>query len=212
MKKNLVFLLVFFTVSFAKAQPDFSDLRFDIGANYTMYKGDFQEKTPGAKIRVAVPFTEKVVVGLGFTYGFPIKTPSAVSLSGGGTADSEIKFNFKTITLEGDYYFGEEKEEGVSVYASARAGLVLVSYKETVKGTIPSGQEATDLIEKTSQTGFTLNGALGLQYALGNIKIFGDAGIALPANQVNGQYVSNPIPSHFMFNAGVRIGLGSSDY
>lgn len=203
---SLIFVLV------TKAQPDFSDIRFDIGANYTMYKGDFQEKTPGIKIRAAVPFSEKMAMGLGFTYGFPIKTPSIVALTGGGTVPSEIVFNFKTITLEADYFFGGEKETGVTVYGSGRAGFVLASYKEKLKGTIPAGEEPLDQVEATTESGFTLNGALGLQYALGAAKIFADAGVALPANQVNGQFVANVIPAHFMFNVGIRIGLGGGDY
>jgi len=196
------------TVLAANAQLDFSNMRVDLGANYTMYKGDFQEKTAGTKIRLSVPAGEKAVVGLGFTYGFPIKTPSEVSLSGGGSLPSEIVYKFKTISLEFDYYFGGENEEGFSVYGSGRAGLVLVNWKENIKGSIPSGQTADDQLEPGNENGFTLNLALGGQYSLSRINIFGDAGVAIPANQVNGQYVENVIPAHFMFNVGLRIPFG----
>lgn len=209
MKKKISLSGLFiFLVLAAQAQLDFSDMRFDIGANYTMYRGDFQQKTPGVKIRAGVPLGEKNLVGLGFTYGFPIKVPSSVSLSGGGSVNSEIIYNFKTISLNADHFFGGENEEGVSFYGSLGAGLVLVSYKENIKGTIPSGQSALNQIEKGSESGFTINGGLGLQYALGSAKIFGDGGIALPANQVNGQLVENVIPSHLTFNVGLRISIG----
>ncbi|HEX2627599.1 MAG TPA: hypothetical protein VHM26_01260 [Chitinophagaceae bacterium] len=209
MKKMLIAMfIVMGTLSTAHAQLDFSQLRIDIAGNYTMYKGDFGESTPGAKLRLSLPMNEKVALGIGFTYGFPIKVPSEVAHTGGGTTASEIAFKFKTITLEGDYYFGEEKEEGLNVYASGRIGFVLVSYKENLKGTIPAGEEPLYMVEKTNESGFTINGALGLQYSLGNAKIFGDAGFALPANQVNGQYVENVIPAHLMFNVGLRFSLG----
>lgn len=211
MKKMLIAVFVAVgTVSAAHAQLDFSQLRIDVAGNYTMYKGDFGESTPGAKLRLSLPMNEKIALGLGFTYGLSIKVPSVVSHTGGGTAESEVAFKFKTITLEADYYFGEEKETGLNVYASGRIGFVLVNYKEKLKGTIPAGEEPLDMVEKTNESGFTINGALGLQYSLGSAKIFGDAGFALPANQVNGQYVENVIPAHLMFNVGLRFSLGSS--
>ena len=214
MKKTLLILVIaMITVSAANAQLDFSNMRVDLGMNYTMYKGDFQEKTPGAKIRLSVPASEKAVLGLGFTYGFPIKIASEVSYSGGSSVPSEIVFNFKTISLEFDYYFGGENEEGFSVYGSGRGGLVLVNWKEKLKGNAPSGQSPEDQLEPGSENGFTLNLALGGQYSLGKIRIFGDAGVGIPANQVNGQYVENVIPAHIIFNAGIRISLGQgSDY
>ena len=209
MKKNLLILVItMITVSAANAQLDFSNMRVDVGANYTMYKGDFQQKTPGVKVRLSVPAGEIGALGLGFTYGFPIKFPSEVTFSGGSTVASEIVYKFKTISLEFDYYFGGENEEGFNIYASGRGGLVLASYKEELKGNAPSGESPIDLLEPGSENGFTLNLALGGQYSLSRIKIFGDAGIAIPANQVNGQYVENVIPAHFMFNAGIRIPLG----
>ena len=86
--------------------------------------------------------------------------------------------------------------------------MVLVNYKEKLKGTIPAGQQPVNQIEPGHQSGFTINLGLGTQYAIGNIKPFANAGIAIPANKVNDQYVANVIPLHFMFNAGVRIALG----
>jgi len=209
MKKTILFLITTTLLTSAKAQLDFSNPRIDIGGNYTMYKGDFQQKTPGVKARISVPSGERLAIGVGFTYGFPIKTPSEVALSGGGSVPSEIVYHFKTILVDCNYFFGGEKEEGLTVYASGGAGLVLASYKENLKGSIPSGQEPMDQIEPASESGFTLNFGLGTQYSMGTAMIFGDAGIALPANQVNGQVVENIIPAHFVFNLGVRFSLGA---
>lgn len=210
MKKILFsFAIAMIAAPVVNAQLDFSSLRVDVGANYTMYKGDFQQKTPGVKVRLSVPDNERIAAGVGFTYGFPIKIASVMAFSGGSTAPSEVVFNFKTISLEVDYFFGGEKEEGLSVYASGRAGLVLVSYKEKLKGTAPSGEEPYDAVSG-KENGFTINLALGTQYAIGErLRLFADAGVALPANQVGGQYVENVIPAHFMFNAGVRFSLGA---
>ena len=93
-------------------------------------------------------------------------------------------------------------------------GLVLVSYKEKLKGTAPAGEDPMYDVVSGKDNGFTINLAVGTQYAMGGrMRLFADAGIALPANSVNGQYVENVIPSHFMFNAGVRFSLGTgSDY
>lgn len=214
MKKNLfVLLIAMVTALVANAQIDFSNLRIDVGGNYTMYKGDFQQKTAGVKARLSLPINENMALGIGFTYGFPIKIASQTALSGGGSVPSEFVYKFKTIHLEYDYYFGGEKEEGLSVYASGRLGFVWAKYDEKIKGTVPPGEDPIDLVEPGSENGFTINVALGTQYSLGRIKVFGDAGIALPANQVNGQYVENVIPAHFMFNLGLRIPFGGgSDY
>jgi hypothetical protein len=207
-KKILSFIaLTAFAIS-ANAQLDFSQIKLELAGNYTMYKGDFQKSTPGTKFRVSLPVSEKVAAGLGFTYHFPIKTPSLVSLSGGGTTASEIVYNFKTITLDGNYFFGGEKSDGFTAYGTFGASLILVGFKENITGTVPSGQQATDLAPKESLNGFGINLGLGGQYSFGKPKVFGEAGIALPANKVQNQYVSNPIPAHFMFNVGVRFALG----
>jgi opacity protein-like surface antigen len=209
MKKISLSLMTTLLLITAQAQLDFSNVRIDVGGNYTMYKGDFQQKTPGVKVRVSVPSGDRIAIGLGFTYGFPIKTPSEIALSGGGSVPSEIAYNFKTIHLDGNYFFGGEKEDGLTVYGSAGIGLVLVGYKENIKGNIPAGEQPMDQIEPGNESGFTLNFGLGTQYSLGTAKIFGDAGLALPANQVNEQAVENVIPAHFTFNLGVRFSLGT---
>lgn len=211
MKKILLsFAIAMIAAPVVNAQLDFSSMRVDVGANYTMYKGDFQQKTPGVKVRLSVPDNEAIAVGVSFTYGFPIKIASEMAFTGGSTVPSEVVFNFKTIALEADYYFGGEKEEGLSVYASGRMGLVLVNYKEKLKGTAPSGEEPAYDNVSGKDNGFTINLALGTQYAVGGrLRLFADAGVALPANQVGGQYVENVIPFHIMFNAGVRFSLGA---
>jgi hypothetical protein len=129
MKKILLSTIFIAGFMFSKAQMDFSKLKVELGGNYTMYKSTLKQNTPGAKLRISVPVSEKVAVGLGFTYGFAIKEPSTVNLSPTGSVASEIVYNFKTISLEANYFLGEEKEEGFNAYGIFGAALVMVSYQ-----------------------------------------------------------------------------------
>lgn len=209
MKKVIPILVGLACICFSTKAQDFSQARIELGGNYTMYKGDFKQKTPGVKLRFSVPFSEKIAAGLSFTYHLPIKVASEVALSGGGKTESEIKYNFKTIGLDANYYFKEEEEEGFTPYGTVGLSYIMVSYKESVKGTIPAGEEATDMVPSESKSGFGLNFGLGAQYSFGQPKVFGEAGIVLPANKVQNELVANPIPAHFVFNVGVRFALGS---
>lgn len=213
MKKTFLALLSLMVAFVSNAQIDFTSTRIELAGNYTMYKGDFQESTPGLKLRVSVPVSEKMVVGLAYTHGLPIKSPSTVTLDPSGSVNSEIIYNFKTITLDANYIFGGEKELGFNFYGTVGVGLVLATYKENLKESIPPGSTPIDMISKETQSGFTINGGIGTQYSLGKPKIFAEALIAFPANQVNGQYVENVIPAHFIFNVGIRLSLGGGyDY
>lgn len=213
MKKTVLIAMFLMSAFLSNAQIDFANTRIELAGNYTMYKGDFQQNTPGAKLRIAVPASEKITLGLGFTYGFPIKYASSVSLDPSGEAASELVFKFKTISFDASYFFGGEKENGFNVYGQVGAGLILVNYEEQLKGSVPPGSSPIDQVEKTNENGFTINLGLGGQYSFGRPKIFGEAQLALPANQVNGAYVENVIPAHIIFNVGVRFSLGQgSDY
>ena len=136
MKKILLITTLLISGLLSNAQIDFSRTRLELAGNYTMYKSDFQQNTPGAKFRIAVPTSEKITFGLGFTYGSPIKQESTVSLSPSGSIPSEIVYNFKTISLDGNYFFGGENEDGFNVYGQAGVALVLVNYRENLKASI----------------------------------------------------------------------------
>ena len=117
-----------------------------------------------------------------------------------------------SIGLAGNYTFIGTEEDVFSVYTPVGASYVSVKYKEELKEGIPDGYIAQDQVEPGKESGFTLNFGLGTQYNAGSIRIFGDAGVALAANQTNGMYVENNIPAHFVFNVGVRIPFGTRDY
>jgi hypothetical protein len=90
----------------------------------------------------------------------------------------------------------------------------MVNYKENITGSYDKNvyKYPQDLVEKTKENGFTINLGLGGEYRIGMPSVFGEVGLALPANQVNNSYVENVIPSHFTVNLGIKIPLGSSDY
>ena len=210
---SFAFLLVCITSSV------FSQFSVGAAANYTAYKGDFGKSTPGAQIRAGYQTTEKISAHLGFTYGFPIKQSSSVTIMDdlGNSIDvpSDIKYNFKTFSLMATYKFLGDYESAGSFYGQFGAGLVLVGYKEDIKGSYDQNtyKYPQNQVEKANESGFTLNLGLGGEYRVGVPVIFAEAGLALPANQVNNYYVENVIPSHFILNLGIKIPLGSnSDY
>jgi outer membrane protein with beta-barrel domain len=212
MKKILFGLALFLVGGTAMAQFDASQLSIGLGGNYTMYKGDFGKNTPGVQLRVGYDISEKATAYLGFTYGFPIKEASVINYSDGMTsADvaSTLKFKFKTITLNAQYSFIGTTEESFAMYGGAGASYVMVNYEETPDANPPAGMIAQDQVEKTNESGFTINLKLGAQYRTNRIAPFFDAGFSFPANQVNGMYVENVIPASINLNAGVRFYLGS---
>ena len=161
--------------------------------------------------------SEKYALSLGFTYGAPIKTPSVVTLQDnfGSTkeAASEIRYKFKTFNLAANYTLVGDEESTGKFYGTFGAGLVLVNYKEDIKESYDQNAY-TPMDQVNGKTsGFTINFGIGGEYKLGTPSIFGEAGIALPANKVGDSYVENYIPSHFVFNVGVRLPLGAGgDY
>ena len=216
MKKTYLCVLVIVIASTTQAQFDASNLSASLSGNYTMYKGYFQQKTPGVKIDLGYSINEKLRVSLGYTYHAPLKEASIIATTNGTDSKdevSEIKYTFSTISLACNYTFIGTEEDVFSIYAPVGVSYVSVKYSEKMKGAATSGYTALDQLEPGKESGFTINLGLGAQYNIGKLRLFGDAGIALPANQQNGQYVENNIPSHFVFNAGVRIPFGerSSD-
>ncbi|HVG14127.1 MAG TPA: hypothetical protein VM935_04170 [Chitinophagaceae bacterium] len=214
MKKLILSFCGLASVCLASAQ-----LSVGVNGNYTMYKGDFQKKTPGIGARISYDVQPRVTVVLSYTHGMPIKSESQVTMqSNNGSAsrsvNSEIKNSFKTFNLLGQYAFvGSDEESSGKFYGVFGAGFVLAKYKEDVKETYDkSVYTPMDQIEG-SENGFTLNFGLGGEYTIGTPRVFAEAGLALPANQVNNTYVQNVIPAHFVFNVGVKIPLGGgSDY
>ena len=212
MKKIVMIMMAIFFAAVSKAQFDAANLFAGISGNYTMYKGDFKQKTAGVKIDVGYSFSEKIRGAVGYTYHFPIKLASTVTANNGSNTTSvasEVVYNFTTISVLGNYTFGSSEENPVSFYAPLGVGFVMVKYKENIKGTMPSGYNPTDQLEPGKESGLIMNFGLGAQYNFGPARAFADASLALPSNQVNNQYVENVIPSHLVFNVGVRIPFGA---
>jgi hypothetical protein len=209
MKKVILSFCGLASVFIASAQ-----LSVGVNGNYTMYKGDFQRKTSGFGARISYDVQPKFTGVFSYTHGMPIASASQVLLeSNNGSSSknvaSEISTNFKTFNLFGQYAFVGGREESTGkLYGIVGAGFVLANYKEEIKESYDqSAYTAMDQVEG-SESGFTLNFGLGGEYKIGTPRLFAEAGIALPANQVNNSYVTNVIPAHFAFNVGVKIPLG----
>lgn len=214
MKKTFLLMIAVTFAVVSQAQFDVANLYASVSGNYTMYKGNFQQKTPGVKLDVGYSFSEKVRGALGYTYHMPIKIASEISGSNGintTSVPSEVVYNFTTISAIGNYTFGQSEESTVSLYSPLGVAYVMVKYKENFKASLPSGYTATDQLEPGKESGFVMNFGLGAQYNFGAARLFADASLVLPANQVGNQYVENVIPSHLVFNVGVRVPFGARD-
>ena len=199
----------------ATAQFDPANFSASISGNYTMYKGDFQQKTPGAKIDIGYSLSGKARISAGYTYHAPIKEPSSITVTNGGefkTLASEVKYKFSTISLTGTYTLIQTEEDPFSMYVPVGLSYVTAKYSEAATEPFPAGYTAVDQVAPGKETGFTINVGVGAQYNIGTLRVFADAGVGLPANQTNGQYTENNIPAHLVFNVGVRIPFGVRDF
>jgi len=199
----------------ASAQFDVANFSASVSGNYTMYKKDFKESTPGVKLDLGYSINEKTRVGLGYTYHMAIKQPSVITSTDGietSETPSDFKFNFMTISLAGNYTFVNTEEDPFSLYGMVGGSFVMVKYKEEPRSALPNGTIDSDQMEPGKENGLMINLGLGAQYNLGTIRAFADAGVAIPANQANDQYISNPIPFHIIFNAGIRIPFGTRSF
>jgi len=209
MKKMLLSLCGVVAIYAASAQ-----ISVGANANYTMYKGDFQQSTPGIGVRGYYEDSYKLSFSLGFTYGMPIKTASSIMVSNGTTAKNvatEMNYNFKAINVMCNYTFVGSEESAGKFYGSFGSWLVLVGMKEKAKESYDATYTPTTPLYKENVNGFTVNLGLGGEYKIGTPSIFLETGIMLPANKVNDAYVENPIPAHFVINAGVKFPLGSRE-
>lgn len=208
MKKMILSLCGLATISIASAQ-------LSVGAytNYTMYKGNVGRNAAGFGVRAAYQ-AEKNGYSLSFTNGMPMKYNTTTYLNSNTSAGStkevaaEQKLTFRAIQLAATRTLIGDEESTGRFYGGVGAGFVLASYSETITGSYDKTAYSQMEGSNGSENGFTLNVLAGGEYKLGMPTLFAEAGIALPANKVNDQYVANYIPAHFMFNVGVKFQLG----
>jgi len=214
--KTIATLVIAMMFAFsASAQFDVANLSASVSGNYTKFMKDFKKSTPGVKLDLGYSGNEKVRVSLGYTYHLAIKEPSVITAFDGTEnheVPSEFKYKFTTISLLGNYTFVGTEEEKFSLYGQAGGAFVMVKMTEEPKGAMPAGTIDSDKMEDMKENGLTINLGLGAQYNLSTLRLFADAGVALPANQANDVYVSNPIPFHLSFNVGVRIPFGTRSF
>jgi hypothetical protein len=195
--------------SFCVASAQFS---IGLNGNYTKYGGDLSKSTPGFGVRVGFE-QDKIGGALSFTNGFPITEKGTVTVTNSSGASKSVaaegKLSFKTFTLMGTRTLIGDQESTGKFYLGFGASYVMAKYTESITESFDNTYTAPEMYNDT-EGGLTINGVLGGEYKLGRPSIFAEAGIALPANQVNNSYVENAIPAHFMFNVGIKFSLGGN--
>ena len=180
--------------------------QFSAGAayNYTMYKQNFRESTPGIHVRGGYLLSDRFSIVASYTHALTVKEPFFMNIYDGygnfaGGVESQERYHFKTISLQGLYNFiGTEKTLG-SVYATVGGGLILLHMKERITGDLHQGFFAYREVETENESSMAVNFGLGGQYKLagdykcGTPAIFGEVLMSYPTNEANGQYIQNAI-------------------
>ena len=218
MKQMYLFACLALLAVSAQAQFSINNFSASASGNYTMYKGDFQEKTSGVKLGLGYSFSEKARLELAYTNHFAIKRPSSIDYSDGitsGSVNSEFKYNFSTVSLALNYTIVHAEESKFSLYALVIFSLVAVKYEENPKTPLPAGTIQSNQAAPGKDNGICGGVGVGAQYNFGPVRVFGDAGLSFPNNTNDGYYYTtynyNPIPVHIVFNLGVRVPFGKRD-
>ena len=210
MKK--IFLSLIGLASFWAASAQFS---VGVNANYSKYGGNLSRGATGVGIRASYQ-QERTGGFLSFTNGFPITQVGTISITDNTNGTSkevaaEAKLSFKTISLIGTRTLIGDAETAGKFYLGFGASFVIAKSTETIKESYDQAVYTAPEMYNDSETGFTINGLLGGEYKIGRPIIFAEAGFALAANQVNNTYVENVIPTHMVFNLGLKLPLTNND-
>ncbi len=212
--KKTILLFSLLSSLYSQAQFNTANMSAAVSGNYMSF---FKQKINivGAKVDLGYQFSEKVVGVLSFTYSAPLKEVSSFSSFSGSTPytiPTENVTKISTISL-GAQYSILANTEGLSVYVPVGASFIMGSFFEKSTGnstpagfSLPAGAS-----DKERFSSFMMYGGIGAIYPIGPVKLFADAAIAIPANQVNGAVVDVNIDSHLLFNVGVRIPFGVPD-
>ena len=185
--------------------------------NYTKYLGGSTIKSAGIGLQGSYDVSDQLAVRFTFQYNFPAEMNeyTYVTAFSSATSPSQLEIPYSTTTnvmmfnFDGKKYFGNASVEDGGFYGLAGLGLALAKSKfETGsydQSLYYSGFDATS--SNTSQ--FYLRLFLGYEYSLSKLKLFGESGLGLAANQVNEEEVEIQLPSYFNFNIGVRLPLGN---
>ena len=213
MKKVLNASALLLAVLFsASAQSQFS-----IGGQASFQKlfGGTGLNNFGLGIKGEYAFGDKTTMFGGFNYYFASKydesryayayssltTPQQIEFA------TEVKINFMHIGIGAKRYFVGDYEDSFGFYGLLEAGYLIAPVKENFVETFDQTEYYTTIEdgEKEMLSNFTIGGGIGAEFDLDFGYLFIDAMLRLPANQVNGSFVSIQIPAGAVFNAGVRV-------
>lgn len=204
---------VLFCLADANAQFEAGNLHGIAAGNYTSYRGAFKQSAMGIKFGLGYDFKEKASTNLTYLMGFGIKVPTTFIATNSFGDQINVKGNYtvkiSAITLMGNYFFAGSTAQSFGFYGTVGASYVSATTTGAPSEDYDKNYTLEDISDKAH--GFTINGGLGIQKFVGPVIVYLDGGISFPANTVNGQAVSNPIPTSFNGNLGVKIPFGKKD-
>lgn len=190
-----------------------AQISFGVNGNYSKYAGTVSKSAPGFGVRASYE-QERYAGVLAFTNGFAIteKGTRTVTNAAGNSKEvaSEGRLTFKTISFIGNRTLIGDEESTGKFYLGLGASFVMAKYTEAITGSYDNSYKAPEM-NKESNSGLTINGLLGGEYKIGMPSLFAEAGVAIPANQMNNSYIENVIPAHFIINVGVKFTLGGDN-
>jgi len=208
MKKLLFILFASLAFNFIQAQSAASRLAVGAGATSNLYLGN--GNFLGGTIRATFNVFDRGTAYVGFNrtvsktfrheaYG---NAYSSATIPSNITVGYTDKIAMNEINAGFQLFVGKENRDPFGFYFHLGIGIVMAPVVTTVDP-YDHNYDLGDIQDgKITYSGFTLNGGIGLQFQIGPGHLFLEPRIALPANQVNGTYVYNPIP----FSAGALLG------
>lgn len=216
MKKALLVVCLLFTVSTASAQ--ISRIYFGAGLSFAkLFGGSGLSAFIGPGINGGVSLGQKMSIGGYFNYGFGGSYESAVvgydERSGtppyaSQTLTGSYSTRMMDIGVDWRFNFVGKVVAKVQWFGVFGASASLLRLGEIELDNPNHGLTVDQAyLEATNYSQLYINAGTGLEVSLGKVQLIGDLRLRLPANQVNGQYVSISMPAGFAFGIGARYSI-----
>ncbi len=198
-----------------------AQIRVGGGLSFIKFFGGSTYKNLGFGINGEYDLNDKTGLYVGFNYYLPNSTSgtTVVTALSSATVPSFVSVNEKTsqslmqINLGGKKYLGTNMYKGFGFYAFAQLTILLNSVTTTVDDNYDKLAYAPSGTTSGSESLSSLNIGIGVG-ASGNvgkkIMVFGNLGLNIPANKVNGQNVEVTMPASLIIDAGVKYSLGKT--
>lgn len=210
-----IFIISLFVQEVSFAQFSLGNLSAGAGLSYSSYSS--VGSVVGIQPRIGYDFSEKSTLIVGYNYGVSSpKDNSTINLysidgsNNSSTVGLETSYSFKTLFVNGQYHFIKDNEAPFGVYGIIGLSYISVSLSSKL-GSFDATKYRPDITlgGEESTSGLGMHVGLGTHYKVSMLKLFGEFQLGIPPNNVQGTYYANPIPFHFIANAGVMIPFGS---